>query len=97
MARRLDLEQATAGLLQQVMGHFHGGIKGLEPGAAVPGLLARLLAEAFQAEAAAMKHQREPSVAPTRDFQQGPVHGSFDQSFYNDSAPGPCHRGGSVR
>ena len=79
------------------MGHFHGGIKGLEPGAAFPGLLAGFLAEAFKAESAAMEHQLKPSVAPTRDFQQGIAHGSFDQSFYNGRDPSPCHRSGSVR
>jgi hypothetical protein len=53
------------------MGHFHGRIEGLQPGAAPPWLQARLLTESFQAKPAAVEHQLEVTVSPAVQVKSG--------------------------
>ena len=86
------IKETTTGALQQLMGHFPRGIEGLQPGAALPGVLARLFAPALQAQPAAVKHQLKTTVAMALEHKgvgrafdpghevDGIAHGNADRS-----------------
>jgi hypothetical protein len=70
------------------------GIEGLQPGATLPWLLARLLTKPFQAEPAAVEYQLKVTVPPTVQVKSGlamtameGIHGASRKEWWGCCSP----------